>query len=700
VTEVPPSGDSATASEVLPPPDLGIPGLVDHAVVGRGGSGVVYRANQPTLNRVVAVKVLSAYLDAPGRERFEREGFAMGTVAGHPHIITVLSTGTTRDGRPYLLMPFLGGGSLAERLPLSWPEAVSHVIKLCGALETAHRAGVLHRDVKPANVLVSAFEEPVLADFGISRVSGGYETSEGLVNASLPFAAPEILGGGPASIAADVYSLAATLFCAIAGEPPFAARRGELVVATYLRISGDPVPDLRPAGVPSALCVILESALAKDPEQRPRSAAEFGRRLQDVQRVTGQPVTAMTLTTDPAAEAGRAADAVTVGVPVEVITTTPLPPPVPPGKTPAELVTPLARTATVRHPDLTRIEPAPAVRPVRSGRRRAGWLLAAVLLVAVAAAAVFLWPMGTTSSPGAGTQLAGLSDPRAIAAAPDGTVYIADSGNHRVQRVSAGGGVDTYVGTGEIGNTGNGRPAAEATIESPSALALAADGTLFLASGGLVRQVDPQGVIGPVSGFDPATGVIALTLQSDGSLYAADRTELLVRRPDGSVESLAGANGEFGHIEGIAVDPDGSIVVTDSGRDQILRVDPQGSVTTLAGLGSAGSDPDGDGYPAEQTALSGPAGIAFDTDGRLHVSEGGMNRVREIQQDGTLLTVAGNPEGYSEGYAGDGGPATQAVFNLLTGPLAFDGAGSLYILDVNNDRVRRVAPDGTVQTIA
>ena len=75
-------------------------------------------------------------------------------------------------------------------------------------------------------------------------------------------------------------------------------------------------------------------------------------------------------------------------------------------------------------------------------------------------------------------------------------------------------------------------------------------------------------------------------------------------------------------------------------------------------------------------------------------------RVRRIQQDGTLLTVAGNPEDRSEGYSGDGGPATQALFTLLTGPLAFDGTGNLYILDVNNDRVRRVAPDGTVQTIA
>ena len=236
------------------PIDLGIPGLADPVQVGRGGSGAVYRARQPGLNRVVAVKVLSTVLDQAGRDRFDREAYAMGTVAGHPNIVQVFTTGTTDTGRPYLVMPFVEGGSLADRVPVPWQYAVHYAVRLCGALETAHRAGVLHRDVKPSNVLISQFGEPLLADFGIARVSGGFETSEGLISASIPYAAPEILEGRPATPAADVYSLAATAFCAIAGSPPFAAGRDEAMVSLYLRITRDPVPDLRGLGcrTPSA----------------------------------------------------------------------------------------------------------------------------------------------------------------------------------------------------------------------------------------------------------------------------------------------------------------------------------------------------------------------------------------------------------------------------------------------------------------
>ncbi len=109
------------------PIDLGIPGLADPIQVGRGGSGAVYRARQPGLNRVVAVKVLSTVLDQAGRDRFDREAYAMGTVAGHPNIVQVFTTGTTETGRPYLVMPFVEGGSLADRLP--GPVAVRRALR-------------------------------------------------------------------------------------------------------------------------------------------------------------------------------------------------------------------------------------------------------------------------------------------------------------------------------------------------------------------------------------------------------------------------------------------------------------------------------------------------------------------------------------------------------------------------------------------
>ena len=279
--------------------DLGVPGMEDAVEIGRGGFAVVYRAWQPELNRTVAIKMLSTRLDEAGREQFAREGWAMGALSAHPNIVSVFGTGTAVSGRPYIAMAYLREGSLADRLdldgPLPWAEAVRITIKLAGALETAHQAGTLHRDVKPENVLVSDYGEPELADFGIARVEGRYETATGQVAVSAAHASPEVLEGRSASVGSDVYSLGSTLFSLLAGRAAFARRPDETLMALYLRIARDPVPDLRPRGVPDAVCRVVERAMDKDLRRRQTSAAELGDQLQEVQRRAGLPVTEMAL---------------------------------------------------------------------------------------------------------------------------------------------------------------------------------------------------------------------------------------------------------------------------------------------------------------------------------------------------------------------------------------------------------------------
>ncbi len=250
-------------------PDLGIEGLDEAVLVGRGGYGSVYRARQARLNRQVAVKVLATALDASDLHRFEREGYAMGTVSGHPNIVQLLGVGTTASGLPYLLMPYVARGSLDLDAQISWQQAVKYAVRLAGALESAHRAGVLHRDVKPANVLVSDFGEPLLADFGIARVSGGFQTTSGQVNASLFFAPPEVLEGKPVSVAADIYSLAATTYTMIAGHPPFSRRPGEELISVYRRISTEKPEDLGALGLPAPIWSALAAGRAKSPGERP-----------------------------------------------------------------------------------------------------------------------------------------------------------------------------------------------------------------------------------------------------------------------------------------------------------------------------------------------------------------------------------------------------------------------------------------------
>jgi ATP/maltotriose-dependent transcriptional regulator MalT len=259
--------------------ELEAEGYHDAEPVGRGGFGVVYRCNEPSLDRVVAIKVLSSDQDDLDVADFEREQRAMGRVSGHPNIVPVLHSGLTFTGRPYIVMPYHKRDTLGSWIkrhgPLAAGEALTVGVRLAGALETAHRAGVLHRDVKPPNVLLSAYGEPQLCDFGIARIAGSRETGNVIVG-SPPYIAPELFQGRPVSVAADVYSLAATVFALVNGEPPFPFRQGENPVAFARRVLDGPIPDLRAKGVPDPVCSALELGLTVDPERRPSSAAAFG----------------------------------------------------------------------------------------------------------------------------------------------------------------------------------------------------------------------------------------------------------------------------------------------------------------------------------------------------------------------------------------------------------------------------------------
>ena len=147
----------------------------------------------------------------------------------------------------------------------------------------------------PANILLSDYGEAQLTDFGIARIEGGFETATGAFTGSLSHSAPEVLNGRPPTPQSDIYVLAAALFSIIAGRAAFERREGEEIIAQFLRITGQPIPDLRGHGVPDELCAVLERAMAKDPGDRPASAEAFGRELQEVQHAAGLPVTRMAL---------------------------------------------------------------------------------------------------------------------------------------------------------------------------------------------------------------------------------------------------------------------------------------------------------------------------------------------------------------------------------------------------------------------
>jgi serine/threonine-protein kinase PknK len=277
--------------------ELSRAGFADADEIGRGGFGIVYRCAQTTLDRVVAVKVLTVEVE-DSRERFVREQQAMGRLTGHPNIVAVLQTGETPSGYLYLVMPYCESGSLQDRIRqvgvLELDEVLRVGVKLAGALESAHRSGIVHRDVKPANVLLTDYREPALCDFGIARTAGAYKTATGIFTGSPAFTAPEVLSGDEPGPAADVYGLGATLFAALTGHAAFERRSGEQVVAQFLRIANDPVPDLRDRGIPDDVAAAVEQAMSREAGNRP-SALEFGDALRDLQSGRGLAVDDMAL---------------------------------------------------------------------------------------------------------------------------------------------------------------------------------------------------------------------------------------------------------------------------------------------------------------------------------------------------------------------------------------------------------------------
>ncbi|ETT28811.1 hypothetical protein RAJCM14343_1729 [Rhodococcus aetherivorans] len=290
-----------------PAAELADAGFDEVREIGRGGFGVVYRCTQADLDRTVAVKVLTVDLDEENRARFLREQRAMGRLTGHPNIVPILQVGTTASGRPYLVMPYHPQGSLDARIhrhgPLPLDQALRLGVKMAGALETAHRLGIVHRDVKPANILLTEYGEPQLADFGIAHIAGGFETATGAVTGSPAYTAPEVLGGDPPSAAADIYGLGATVFSALTGHAAFERRSGEQVVAQFLRITTQPVPDLREHGIPDDVADTIARAMARRPGRRPATAAALGTQLQQLQRAHDLPVDEMALRAEPDAEA-------------------------------------------------------------------------------------------------------------------------------------------------------------------------------------------------------------------------------------------------------------------------------------------------------------------------------------------------------------------------------------------------------------
>jgi hypothetical protein len=247
-----------------------------------GGIGEVWAARDLLAERAVAVKVLGGAFAGDGRaaERLRREARAAGRLE-HPNIARVLDFGE-HEGRPYLVMELLEGESLADRIgragPMAPAEAARVAAAVAGALEAAHRAGVVHRDVKPGNVFLTAGGEVKVLDFGIALAAGEAALTTGDLLGTAAYLAPERVLGQRATPAADVYALGVVLYELLAGRRPFEA--GSEIELAMAHVNARPASlALAAPATPPHLVAACEQAMAKDPSARPPSAAAVARLL-------------------------------------------------------------------------------------------------------------------------------------------------------------------------------------------------------------------------------------------------------------------------------------------------------------------------------------------------------------------------------------------------------------------------------------
>lgn len=252
--------------------------------LGGGGFGDVWLARQTNVDRQVAIKVGHAPIqDETIRLRFDRECKALGRLSGHPNIVDVYTAGSLKDGRPYLVLEYIDGGTLWQRLksgPVPEDELTAVGLQMAGALNEAHSSGVLHRDLKPENILIRSNGEAVLGDFGIARLQDGANTTSAAITASVAYAAPEILSGKRATVASDLYGIGVCLLAAVVRSVPFVQKSDESIHPIINRVLSDRPPDTRRHGVSENLANIIDRLLAKDPGRRPESAADLVREFE------------------------------------------------------------------------------------------------------------------------------------------------------------------------------------------------------------------------------------------------------------------------------------------------------------------------------------------------------------------------------------------------------------------------------------
>jgi serine/threonine protein kinase, bacterial len=630
------------------------------SVIGEGGMGKVYKAHDTVIGRDVAIKVLPAELAAePGyRERFRREAHTAARLT-EPHIVPIHDTGEI-EGQLYLVMPVIEGvdvGGLLQRDGPMSPQRAVHVIEqLAAALDAAHAVGLVHRDVKPSNALMTGHDFVYLIDFGIAHNATATKlTSTGMIMGSLAYMAPERFTDGTADARSDVYALACVLHECLTGDHPYPGESMEQQITGHLTVD-PPRPSARRPNVPIGFDEVIARGMAKKPHQRYQSAHELATSARHA--LTTSPRNAHTVAPllDPPRLATDAA-----GRQVGAVNLT---------------------AAPQRKPDLPSAararpaeRPAPQIEtppPPRRPRQRRGlkWPLiaAAVVIAVVAAAGVAGYLLrspspasqpptaqpgqapGQTAQPGPASGLTvlpftGLSNPAGVAVDGAGSVYVVDAGNSRILTLTAGAG-----SANELAFTGLSKPSAVAVDGARSVYVTNAGSNQLLK---LIAGASSTTEL-PVSGLNAPHGV---AVDSADDLYIADGANRVLKLAAGATNTTELPFTGLSNPAGVGVDSAGDVYVSDAGNNRVLKLSADSATAAVLPFG----------------ALNNPAAVAVDGVGDVYVTDTGNNRVLKLAA----------------------GSATAIVlpFNGLDRPgaVAAGADGAVYVADTGNNRVLKLA---------
>ncbi len=617
------------------------------AMLGVGGMGQVYRARDPRLEREVAVKVLTdALAKEPGYlERFRREARAVAKL-NHPNIVQVYDFGEQGD-LTYLVMPLITGGTLreylAQRRVVPLAEAVSIIEQVAGALQYAHERGLIHRDVKPANILLSAEGRALLSDFGIVRLVQKDDTSATLTRigsfvGSPEYAAPEMVVGEAIDHRVDVYALGVILFQMLTGQLPFS---GSTPVSLMMMQAQQPPPTPRSINpdIPPAVEAVILKALAKKPDERFQSVAEF---MATLRAASAAPSVGMGYGQASAPGVGTIGDLPTIstyGVPTTPASGPATISPAGPGSvTPRVWVGPGSGPAAY---------PASGPAAAYPGSGPAGWAMPG----SSPAAAPPLPPTfvtGLSVSPNQAPVAPPPSAPPRRRMVPVLLVLLA-------LVLLAAGGATIALGA-SLGLFKGSAASTPVTQGSPGATPGATQGTTPTAT---PKPRPRAGTITEFGGLTGGAGPSAITMGPDGNLWFTEGLSNKIGRmtPAGDVTEFdAGStNRDFG--QGITKGPDGNIWFTEPTDNWIGRITPAGSITRFdVGTGQVG-------------ITAGPGGALWFTEGKAH-------KIVRITPAGDITEFA---------VPGD----LRTPFYITAGP-----DGNLWFTDPGVNKIGRMTPQG------